>query len=128
MLDGMNQCSCIVSNVIGPSQEAAVGGYDISDLSFTNAYGGGLYFGVLTFKDKLRISAILDKRCSGDVEVIRDSLEEAYDDLRDALKDVDEDCPLRQPDMTPLAARILEGVVYIAAVALPVLVAMQFQK
>jgi len=128
MLDGMNQCSCIVSNVIGPSQEAAVGGYDISDLSFTNAYGGGLYFGVLTFKDKLRISAILDKRCSGDVEVIRDSLEEAYDDLRDALKDVDEDCPLRQPDMTPLTARLLEAVVYIAAVALSVLVAMEFQK
>jgi len=118
----------MVSNVIGPSQEAALGGYDISDLNFTTAYVGGLYFGVLTFKGNLRISAILDKRCSGDVKVIRDSLEEAYEDLRDALKDVDEDCPLRQPDMTPLAARILEGVVYIAAVALPVLVAMQFQK
>jgi len=128
ILHAMNQSTCMVSNVIGPSQEAALGGYDISDLNFTTAYVGGLYFGVLTFKGNLRISAILDKRCSGDVEVIRDSLEEAYDDLRDALKDVDEDCPLRQPDMTPLAARILEGVVYIAAVALPVLVAMQFQK
>jgi NRPS condensation-like uncharacterized protein len=128
VLELMNRSTCMISNVRGPTGTATLGGYEIDDLNFTASYLGGLYFGVLTYGGNLRVSLILDDRAEANVQKLRDCFESAYDELKDSLKDVDAEKPLQRPDMTPQSARVFEILVYAAAIALPVWIAMKLQN
>jgi len=128
VLELMNRSTCMISNVKGPTGKATLGGYKIDDLNFTTSYLGGLYFGVLTYGGNLRVSLILDDRTKADVKQLRDCFESAYDELKDSLKDVDADKPLQMPDMTPASARVFAMLVYAAAIALPVCIAVKLRN
>ena len=125
LLGAINQSTCTIGNLIGPSEDTTLGGYAIDDLNFTTSFVGGLYFGVLSFDGNLRISALLDKRTLGHVGKLRDCLEIAYDELREALRDIDADKPLHMPDMTPLSARMFEFFIYAAILIIPIWALMQ---
>jgi len=124
--DLLNKNTCMLSNVMGPAGEASLCGYAINDLNFTCSYGGGLYFGVLSYGGNLRISGILDQRASGDVKELMRCFEETYDELSAVLESVDETEPLKCPDMTSVLARALELLFYTAIVMLPVFVASKY--
>jgi diacylglycerol O-acyltransferase / wax synthase len=124
VLDLMNRSTCMISNVKGPTDTAYFGGYAIDDLNFTTSYLGGLYCGILTFGGNLRVSLILDNRTRANAKQLRDCFESAYDELKDALMDVDAAKPLEMPDMTPISARVFELLVYAAVVTVPICIAM----
>ena len=123
LLDVNNRTTCMISNVVGPETSASIGGNTINDLNFTTAFGNSLYFGVLSFAGKLRISAVLDQKTGSDVVDLIKCCEDSYDELKAVLDNVLEDEPLKRPDMTPLSAKLLELLVVAAVIALPVFVA-----
>lgn len=68
------------------------------------AYGSSLYFGVLSFCGRIRISAILNQTTGSDVIDLMKCCEDSYGELKAALENVHENEPPRRPDMTPLSA------------------------
>lgn len=126
MTEIANRSTCWISNVIGPSCGASLGGYSINDLNFTVAYPSSLYFGVLTFGGKLRISGILDRKVDGNLMELMKCCEESYDELKAAVENVDKNAPLKRPDMTPPSAKILVLLLGALTVALPVYIAWKF--
>lgn len=122
-LYNMNRETCAISNVMGPTGAASLGGCAIEDLAFTAAFASGLYIGVLSFGGNLRVSGILDRRIEGDVAELMKCYGGSYNDLGAALEDVDENEPLEKPDMRPLSAKILELLFYAFIILPPVFLA-----
>jgi len=116
----------MISNVMGPPEECSLAGYTLSDLNFTALYPGGLYCGVLSYNQMLRISLVVDNLADGDGNELRDCLEAAYNDLKRAVFEAAPDVAdvVEQPVLcVPLSAKILEFVCIAAVLSIPVLVA-----
>ena len=107
--DALFQPTGVISNVKGPTFEASIAGYFITDISFYGvATGQGTYLGIISYKDHLRMCVCMDKHIEADPKEFRDSLEAAYEDIRKAvLEDVSAD-ELIPPDITPFSAKALE--------------------
>jgi len=116
----------LISNVMGPPEECSLAGYTLSDLNFTVLHPGGLYCGVLSYNQRLRISLIVDNLADGDGNELRDCLEGAYSDLKRAVFEAAPDVAdvVEQPaPCVPLSAKILEFACVAVVLSVPVLVA-----
>jgi len=116
----------MISNVMGPTEECSLAGYTLSDLNFTALYSQGLYCGVLSYNQRLRISLVVDNLADGDGNELRDCLEAAYDNLKQAVFEAAPNVAdvVEQPvPCVPLSAKILEFSCVAAVLSIPVLVA-----
>ena len=108
----------IISNMMGPTHQASIGGYIIDDFSFYGtAPGQGFYLGIISYNSRVRISVSMDRSVEANPGEFKDCLEWAYDQLK---KDVDQSSPseLAPPDTTPLSARMLEYIGPVVLIAL----------
>jgi hypothetical protein len=107
--DAFFQPTGVISNVKGPTSQASIAGYLVTDISFYGvATGQGTYLGIISYKDRLRVCVCMDKHIEADPKEFRDCLETAYEDVRKAVLEnasVDELMPL---DMTPFSAKVLD--------------------
>lgn len=103
----VRKSSIVISNVKGPSHECKVAGYTIDDINFSNSSPVGFYVGMLSYNNKLHFSFTTDKRTKIDTDLLRECIEKGFDALHEEImNDPRESIPT--PDITPLAAKLLE--------------------
>lgn len=121
----------MISNVMGPTEETSIGGYAIENLSFTASYhAGGVYSGVLSYNNKLRITLILDKLTNGNANLLKQSMEDAFNEVKEAVlaaapKDIDVIGPpaVAMKIRIPFSLMFLEFVLALMALVIPILAA-----
>lgn len=128
LIRNVNLNTCLLSNNKGPTNKASFAGYAVDDLHFVAQGSVGLYVGILTFAGKLHVTLTKDDRTTADIEELRELIEQCYEELEDALKDVDPEHPLEFDFVKPVSARILEFLVYSCVVVAPVFLATQYTK
>lgn len=116
-IDNSFKATAFVTNVMGPTFEATIGGYKVDDLNYLAAANIGLYFGILSYNGLVNISFTADSLAQIDCPLLKKCVDEAYSRLE---KDTMEASPveLQNPKLKSLAARILEMVAPCAAVVL----------
>ncbi|CAB9513319.1 Putative diacyglycerol O-acyltransferase [Seminavis robusta] len=107
-LDNYFKSTGCLSNVMGPTKQAKLGGYVVDDIAFYGmATAQGTYIGVLSYNNQLRMFICMDKHVDADPDGLRDALEAAYQELKDATKAASPS-ELIPPDSTPMSAKVLE--------------------
>ena len=129
--EGGSRSTMMISNVMGPPTQTSMAGYTLDDLNFTASYPGGLYCGVLSYNNQLRISMIVDKLASGNATKLKQCMEDAYDDLKTVVLDAApgaEDTIKAPEQPIPLFARLLEAAFGAAVLSIPVFIARHMLK
>merc|ERR1712150_111028 len=99
--------TCVISNVIGPPFQCTMAKYAINDINFLATGPLGLYIGILSYNNKMRISFTTDALANIDSALLRECVENAYDDLRKKVMSEPGNA-IHPPDMTPTSAKVLE--------------------
>lgn len=116
-IDNIRKPTCIISNVMGPPFECTIGNYIVDDINFMASSGIGLFIGILSYNQKMRISFATDKLANIDVSMLKACMEQAYDDLQHAIRAEPVEF-IEPPDMTPLSAKIIEYFLLPSAIAI----------
>lgn len=82
-LDAFFKPTGCISNVIGPSYQASIGGYAVDDFSFYGvAPWQGTYLGVISYNNRVRMYTCMDKHIDANPKEFSNCLEDAYDELK----------------------------------------------
>lgn len=104
--DNVRKPTCMISNVMGPDFECTLGSYMVDDINFLASSGLGLYVGILSYNQKMRISFATDTRANIDNTQLTKTMEEAYDDLRSAIMN-DPNEFIEPPQISLFSAKVL---------------------
>ena len=99
--------TCVISNVMGPDFECALANYVVDDINFLSSSTIGLYLGILSYNQKMRISFAADALANIDSSLLKDCMEKAYEDLRDAIRKAPNEI-IEPPQMPIFSAKILD--------------------
>jgi len=84
-IESIRKPTCMISNVMGPDFECTLGNHVIDDINFLASSGLGLYLGILSYNQKVRISFATDKLANIDSSLLVECMEKAYDELQYAI-------------------------------------------
>jgi len=112
--ENIRKPTCMISNVMGPDFECTLGNYVVDDINFLASSGLGLYVGILSYNQKMRISFATDILANIDNSLLTKSIEEAYDDLRSAIMN-DPNEFIEPPQISLFSVKVLGYVIPVFA-------------
>lgn len=90
LMDLPSKTTCMLSNVMGPQQEAVLAGHVVDDISyFTATPGWGLYFGIISYNGKVTATCTCDPTCCGKPVEICKYWVPCWEELRTACRELD---------------------------------------
>merc|ERR1712151_672341 len=106
------------SALIDATFESTLGNHVIDDINFMASSGIGLYLGILSYNQKMRISIATDKLANIDTSLLVECMEKAYDELQCTITNKPDEF-IEPPHMSLFSAKVVKYYlpVFIAIVA-----------
>lgn len=119
--------TCIISSIKGPSFESRLAGSVVEDINYFTSSNIGIYIGVLSYNNKLRISFATEKSANINCNLFQECVESGFEDLKQSIKDYPTES-IEKPDLTPTSAKVLEMIMLVMPILLSALYLLFFAK